>query len=136
MNISPKTNNEELVILTKNKHRLYALERKQILNKIFDIIGITETNKKFYSHEIENDSIKKQKIFDLEPEINKYFIVCTWTAFKPKRNIERRAISIIKSLLKDMKIDVLTYQIKIKNENNKYITTTGHELKSFSEYLK
>ena len=50
----------------KKKENVYIKERTEILEKMYDILGITEKNKKFYSHELEEDKEKQEKILLLK----------------------------------------------------------------------
>ena len=72
-------NNQEIIIakqprtFTKNKNKLFVKERKEILDKILNIIEITDMNKQFYSHIIDVNEYKKNEIMNLSDDIKKYF---------------------------------------------------------------
>jgi len=98
----------------KNKKKNYIDERKDVLARLYQIIGITDTNKEFYSNSFDNEEIANQ-IYSLEPDILLYFNVSTWPAFKKSIPVlEKRPLSIVKSLLKDMNIEITSMNIRIK----------------------
>ena len=110
---------------TKNKHKIFVNERIELLNKIYNILGINNDNKIFYSHIIDSDSSIKNQINNLENDINKYFRTSSWPVFRSKTIVERRELSIIKCLLKDMDVDCKKLSGKLKNEKtNQDIYTT------------
>jgi hypothetical protein len=83
----------------------YSKERKEILNKLFEILEITEFNKSFSLHNMDNNPEKQQLIIDLEPDIKKYFICSRWTCMHTK-NVQRKWLSIVKYIFKDMEITI------------------------------
>ena len=88
----------------RNKALKYKADRELILKKIYDIIGITDTNKRFYSHEIEDE-----KVLELLEDILKYFSVSNWGMFKKKKTNNICGLSLIKSVLKamDVKLEIV-----------------------------
>jgi hypothetical protein len=82
----------------------YINERKAVIDRLLVILGINEGNNMFSLHKIDEDNNIQQQILDLEPEIKKYFICGEWSCFKKKNSINRRWLSFIKYLLKDMNI--------------------------------
>jgi len=110
---------------TKNKKKLFVNQRKVILQNVFDVIGICNTKKSFYSTEIEDNDEICQSIYALEEDIQKYFHVSSWPAFKKNSKLtDKKALSIIKSVLKDMDIDYVSSCVRVKdsNLNTKYAT--------------
>lgn len=90
------------------KIELYTTERQDVINKLFDILEITNSNKIFSLHRLDKDIETQEKIISLEPEIKKYFKCGRWTCFNHKDNVNRKWLSIIKYLLKDMNISYST----------------------------
>jgi len=86
------------------KVELYNEERQNIINKLFEILEINEFNKSFSLHKLDTNLEKQQQILDLELEIKKYFICSRWTCIN-KKNIQRKWLSLIKYLFKDMNIE-------------------------------
>jgi len=127
MNMIDNINDIPKKSLVKIKKIRFIKERKEILEKIYNIIGINENNKMFYTHEIDNDEEKKQKIEDLIPDIKKNFSVSTWLCFNKSRNMNKKHISIVKYILKDMIIDYSSMPCKLK-KNNKFINTTQYNI--------
>lgn len=82
----------------------YVEERKGILNKLLNILGINEKNKHLYLRELDNNKEKQEEIYKLEPEIKRYFITSKWSCYKMK-TMERKFLSLIKYILKDMNIE-------------------------------
>jgi hypothetical protein len=117
-------NNEigEVKKKVRNKDKVYAEQRKELLNKVYTIIGL-ENNDHFYSHEITNSEDIQKQIFDLSDDIIKYYATSTWSAFKKTVDVENKALSMIRSILKDNNVKVKSVPEKIKI-NNKSISTT------------
>ena len=85
---------------------LYTEQRQNVINKLLEILEITETNNIFSLHKIDNDAEKQQLILDLEPDVKKYFNCSTWSCFKQKNTITRRWLSFTKYLFKEMNISM------------------------------
>jgi len=113
--------------LVKIKKIRYKKERKEILDKIYEIIGINENNKIFYTHEIDLDENKKQKIEELIPEIKKNFSVSSWICLNNSRKMNKKHVSIVRYILKDMLIDYSSMPCKMK-KNDKFINTTQYNI--------
>ena len=82
----------------------------------------------FCSHEIESNDDKKRLIEELNEDILKYFNVSTWSAFKQNQVVEKKAISTIRSIFKEMNVDYESYTSK-KKEGEKIINTTIYIIK-------
>ena len=104
------------------KNKVYKNEQNDILKKIFDIIGITKDNNIFYSHIIDNDENIQQKILEFNDVFKVYYKVSSWPAYK-KFDIERRYLSLIKSLLKEMDIEYTSISRKMRYKNRIVNTT-------------
>ena len=63
----------------QTKRVQFAGEQRQILDKIFNIINCTESNNTFYLSDLIADVDKQQHIYDLIPDIKKYYKSKTWT---------------------------------------------------------
>jgi hypothetical protein len=112
----------------KNKDKIFKKERQYILEKILNTVGITQENKKFYSHEIEESENKCNLILEQISEIEKYFNVSSWSSFKKTLTINKKPLSIVKSLLKEMNIEYTSLSLKI-SEDKKIKCTTVYNLK-------
>jgi hypothetical protein len=112
----------------------YKKEQIDIIKKIFNIININKENNIFYSHLIDRDDDIHKNIYDLEENIKKYFKTTSWPSFK-KLNVERRYLSIIKSICKDLNLTYKTksYMIKYKL---RYVNTTSYTFEKDDEYNK
>lgn len=106
----------------KNKEKRFLKERKNIVDKIIDIVGT-----RFLSHEFDNDKEKHKKILEFDEDIKKYFNVSNWGAYKPTITISKRPISIVKSVIKDMNIEMnsKTYIIR---KDDKSTTETEYNI--------
>lgn len=97
------------------KKEQYKEERLDILNKINNILGITDNNNIIYFYDLDNSIDKQQQIDNLAIDIKKYFKCGTWSYFTKKGN--RQYLSLIRSLYKDMNYTVQRSQMNyIRNE--------------------
>jgi hypothetical protein len=106
------------------KSELYVKERKQILDKMLEILEITDTNKMFYLCDLDENPDKQKAILDLKTEIPKFFSCSTWACYKNNENapkIKREYIALVRSVLKDMdiKYQASTGLIKRNNESKR-----------------
>ena len=95
-------------------------ERKEILNKILKILEITDVNKMISLKKLDEDIDKQNKILELVPDIKKYFICSKWNFFiNKKRESNRNHVSLLKSIMKDMNINMISTVImkKIDGKN-------------------
>ena len=110
--------------MPKKNVEQYIEEQKNILIKLYDILGITETNKQFSLKELDNNIEKQQKILQLEEDIKKYFICNRWCYFNQKcKGFKRNYLSLIKCLIRQMNIKLITSNVYIKNKENKKSTS-------------
>jgi len=91
-------------------------ERKEVLCKLLNILGINDDNKVFYINDLEKDQIKQKMIIELLSDIRKYFSCGKWVYFRKKTIMPYT--SLCRSILKDMKVKVTTMAIR-DNETNK-----------------
>ena len=103
----------------------YNNERKQLLDKLFNILEINENNNMFSLYKLDNDIDKQNKILELESEIKKYFLCSRWTYFSHKkdREIKRTYLSLIKAIMRDMDIKMISSSLVKKYDDN----TTKYE---------
>jgi len=108
----------------KNKEKIFVVERTNILNKLKNI-----TSNKFYSHDIETDQEKQMSILAIEDDIKKYFNVSNWSAFKSTKVLskEKRPLSIVKSVFKDMNVNCNSKSIVLKLERG-FLNTTEYNI--------
>ncbi|MDD4838826.1 MAG: hypothetical protein PHX99_06455 [Synergistaceae bacterium] len=120
-NIIEKTKIVDIPIIKKrikNKETVFEKERKVILEGIIALVGTH-----FYSHEIDANHELQTKILALDGDIRKYFSVSNWGAYKPNFSVSKRPLSIIRSVLKDMKIKYKSRPDIIRSENKQTTTT-------------
>jgi len=100
----------------KNKKKLYIDERNDVLHRLYEIIGITDTNKEFYSDSFDKEELINQ-INGLENDLLKYFNVSGWSAFKKLDTpLNKRPLSLVKSILKDMNIEYSSINLRIRKD--------------------
>jgi hypothetical protein len=85
----------------------YDNERKEIVCKLFNLLGINDINNMFSLHKIDNDDILQENILALEPEIKKYFLCSRWPCFR-KDYVDRKWLSMVKNIFKDMKYQIIS----------------------------
>jgi len=119
MDLNNKQNDINIINI-KNKEKVYKKERQEIVNKIINITGT-----QFVAHEFDADIEKQNKILELDNDIKKYFSVSNWGAYKTGIKITKRPISIIKSVLKDMNIELIS-KITMIRKNNKTTSLTEY----------
>jgi hypothetical protein len=107
------------------KSTKYEKERKEILNKIMEILEVTEDNMKFYLWDIDNDEIKKENIMQLKDQISTCFTSKTSSVFrKADGETKRPYLSLIRLVLKQMGYEVIVTLKSIKRNNKSMQTTT------------
>ena len=102
----------------------YQKEKIEILNKLNNILGITETNDSFYLHTIDDDENKQNQIMDLLDDCKKYFNAGHW-AICCKELHTRRYLSLMRSIYKDTNC-TMTYFMKTFRENDKTVRRSGY----------
>ena len=87
----------------KKKTDKYAIERKQMLEKIENILGITETNRVFYLYDIDSNKAKQDKINELKNLIELYFKSKNSAVFMTNgKPVIRPYMSLIRLVFKEM----------------------------------
>lgn len=82
----------------KNK---YDVERQTIIEKLDEIIGISDSNRSFYFYDLDNNIEKQNQIFALQDEIKRFFKAGNWNIFT-KDLKTRKYLSLLKSVYRDM----------------------------------
>ena len=102
-------------------------QRNEVVNKLLNILGVNENNNKFYLYELDNNIDKQNAIYELVPDIKKYFICSKWTCFC-KDNVKREYLSIIKYIMKDMDYNMISSRTCIKNDEGKFINVNLYHI--------
>ena len=110
----------------KLKHVKFKNERIDILRKIYQILNIDENNRIIKTHLLDLDDNMQKQILELDNDIKKYFKVAAWPAYK-NLNTERRYLSIIKYVFKDLGITYESLTCKLKYQN-KIVNTTMYTI--------
>jgi hypothetical protein len=103
-------------IQRKTKQNKYILERKQIIDKIFDILEINNNNKYFNINELDENINKQNEILNLKDEIHTYFLTGNWKCFKKGIEIDRPYLSIIKHIFRHENINFILSRKMIKGK--------------------
>lgn len=91
----------------------YDVERREVLNKYLELLGINENNKEICLNDIDEKPDLIKKLDDLDVEIKKYYIISGWSCYI-KKNLKRKYYSVLKSLLNEFKIENKQYTLTIK----------------------
>lgn len=81
------------------KEELFIEQHIIIVNKIFEILGITKDKNYFYLSDLDDNETNRNKIDELIPDVKKYFCSASWTCFS-KPLVKRKQLSMIKFVLK------------------------------------
>jgi hypothetical protein len=103
-------------IQRKTKQNKYTLERKQIIERIFNILGVNNDKKYFYINELDDNIDKQNEILNLKNEIHTYFLTGNWKCFKTGINIDRPYLSLIKHVFKYENINFMLSRKMIKGK--------------------
>lgn len=105
------------------KNERYINERKKIVALLFIIIGITDKNNIFYSHQITTE--QQKQIMNLKNDIEKYFKTSSWAVYRnSKKEVNKPYLSLIRCVMRDMGIKYTCANKKIRDINDVYVTTT------------
>jgi len=117
----------EKVIKRRNrpdKKTRFSKEREEIINKLNKLIGIDEKNNSVFLCELEKNTILKNKIEEMVPEIKKYHKYGNWGYFsnEPIKG-HNNHIALIRAVYNDNDYDVLgKHKIAIFNNIKKQYT--------------
>ncbi len=118
------TNKEKNMGGRTPKNEKYAEERKQVLNKILKILELTEKNDTFYVNDLESNDKKIEQIKNLVNDIKQYFPYSMWAYFS-KPNLPYPYTSLVRSILRDMKIEFASVSV-INNKTKE--KTQGYKI--------
>jgi hypothetical protein len=108
----------------KKKVEKYSTERHDIYEKVKSILNITETNKAFYLHDIDNDKDKQQKIIDMKSLIELYFKSKNSAVFMPEeKQAVRPYMSLIRLVFKEMGYRMIVTRVTIYREQKSIYTS-------------
>ena len=103
------TGNSTTVHSKKDK---FPKERIELLNKLYNILGIDEKNRVFYLDELEANEEKQEQIIALVPDVKKYFACAMWSYFAKPQLKDKRYLSLTKSILKDMEVKTVAVNVR------------------------
>ena len=106
--------------ITKTKAERYEEERKEVIRKLNEIMGINENNNKFILEELKEDKERQDSIMGLLEEVKKYYAYNTWTYFRGE--VKEEAVSLMKAIYKKSGYDVVFRKRMINGKKvNEYI---------------
>jgi len=100
----------------KTKQTKYILERKQIIERVFNILEISSDKKYFYVNELDENINKQNEILNLKGEIHTYFLTGNWKCFKTGIDIDRPYLSLIKHIFRHENINFILSRKMIKGK--------------------
>ncbi len=109
--------------IIKKKDVKFPTQRNDVLKRVFEIIGASQTKPYFKSHEIDSSTIIDEQINKLDDDIRSYFNISSWSVYKSNNVVTKRSISIIRSILRDMNVKYTTSIQKLINDPNCKFTT-------------
>ena len=83
-------------------------EMQKTLNKMFEILQLTNENNTFTLQKMDTDTDKQQQILALEEEISKNFSLSNWSYFMNKKKgieMERPYINLIRGVFRACEVD-------------------------------
>jgi len=109
--------------IEKKKDVKYPNQRNDVLKRLYQIIGVSPTKPYFRSYEIDFSEEIGNRLIELEPDIQLYFNVGSWSVFRTNKDISKRSLSLVRSILKDMNIKYTSGTEKLFNNPNCKFTT-------------
>ena len=102
------------------KAQRHIEEKNKIKQKFDKILGITETNNKFYMCDIDEDKEKQKQIEDTLDDIKKYYqcCVCRWY----RSPVDRLYLALIKYVYKSANIELIHTQKTVERDGKKQNT--------------
>jgi len=108
----------------KKKTEKYNTERVDILNKIKDILMVTQENNVFYLYDIDTNLDKQQQINDLKIQIETYFKSKNSAVFMPAdKKAIRPYMSLIRLVFKEMGYNMIVTRVTIYREEKSIYTS-------------
>lgn len=89
----------------------YDAERRVVLDRMFEILGISESNKTICLNDIDKDEAKLKAIDNLDVDIKKYFLTSGWNCYS-RHNVKRKYYSLLKYLLRELSIEYKESKMK------------------------
>jgi hypothetical protein len=101
--------------VVRYKNLKYRDERKELTKQLLQVLKIDTNNKIFNSYDLDNEETQNAVTL-LIPNIEKFYVTTKWCY--NKENVKnKKHISVVKSLLKDMDIKFMSYPKKRKVDN-------------------
>lgn len=103
-----------------DKSEKFKDERKQLLQKILNILEINENNKMLSQKKLDEETNKHTQIIALVDDIKKYFTYSRWTYFSnKKREFKRDYLSLVRAIFKEMNVKMTSSTLVTKTDDNK-----------------
>lgn len=108
------------------KKVVFSKERNDIIIKLEGLLGLSNTNRKFVLADLDNNVTTQNEIIKLDGDIKKYFSCGNWPYFMSE-NGQKRYISLVKSIYKDMGYD-LTKKAVVLEKDGYFKNTHEYEV--------
>ena len=109
--------------IEKKKDVKYPNQRNDVLKRLYQIIGVSPTKPYFRSHEVDFSDEIANSLSELEQDIQQYFNVGSWTVYRTNKEVSKRSLSLVRSILKDMNVKYTSGTEKLINNPNCKFTT-------------
>ncbi len=123
-NIIIEDNNVEIKV-KKTRNRLtkkqqFEKERGELINKLNNILGISDKQNTFYLYDVENSNEIKEQIKELVEDVKKYFKCGTWNYFIASNSGEEaKEIGLIRAIYRDEGIILTKKERHIERNSSK-----------------
>ena len=105
----------------------YPKEREDICNRLLEILDLKEDNT-FLLCDLDEDTLKQEKILAMKEEIQKYFACSEISSFKPNFECKRPYLNIIRGILRKQNYNFTNSDCEFKIENNVYKRTIKYKI--------
>lgn len=105
-----ENDNKSIVKRSYTKKEKYEKEQMEIVERLNEILGLSETNK-FILEDLKMDKEKQGKIIGLEEDVKKYFACRGWACFN--KEVDNKWLSLLRSIYKSSGYE-LSYKQKTK----------------------
>jgi len=92
----------------KTKAEKYQKERKEFINELERIMGLTESKKEMLLYDLENNDELKKYLKDKIADIQKFYNYYSWNYFKKK---DASDIGLLRAIFKEEKYDIINKQV-------------------------
>ena len=105
--------NKEIIRSTKKKTKAdkFLKERKDFIDNLEKIMGLTESKREVLLYDLENNNELKKYLKDKIADIQKFYNYYSWNYFKKLKNTESGEIGLLKSIFKNENYNIMNKQV-------------------------